>query len=80
MPDVDISLLICKITAEGKNFSDGEQHFIPILSDEELVTKTLPFSQHGQGTFTANLKELFSQNGHKEKLTIEYTNNPAWLV
>ena len=80
MPDVDISLLICKITAEGKNFSDGEQHFIPILSDEELVTKTLPFSQHGQGTFTANVKELFSQNGHKEKLTIEYTNNPAWLV
>ena len=23
---------------------------------------------------------MFSQNGHKENLTIEYTNNPAWLV
>ncbi|MGN1376606.1 MAG: MG2 domain-containing protein [Prevotella sp.] len=79
-PNIDTSLLICRIMAEGKDFSDGEQHYLPVLSDEELVTNTLPFSQHGQGTFTADLKELFSQNGRNEKLTIEYTNNPAWLV
>lgn len=79
-PTSDHSLLICRVFAEGKDFSDGEQHYLPVLSDEELVTTTVPFTQHEPGVKTIDLKPLFPENGRDNKLTVEYTNNPAWLV
>ena len=79
-PDANRSLLVCRIFAEGKDFSDGEQHYLPVLSDAELVTTTVPFTQHGPGTKTIDLKPLFPDGGRNEKLTVEYTNNPAWLM
>jgi len=77
---VDISLLICKVTATGDGFSDGEQHYLPILSNKEYVTKTVPFTQHEAGVKTIDLTKLFPQGTDQQKLTIEYTNNPAWLM
>lgn len=79
------SLLICRVKAAGSGFSDGEQHYLPVMSNEELVTKTLPFSQNEAGTKTIDLKGLFPSTmvagkGDMPKLTIEYTNNPAWLM
>lgn len=79
-PDNSHTLLVCRIFAEGKDFSDGEQHYLPILPDAELVTNTVPFTQHGPGVKTIDLKQLFPDGGSDEKLTIEYTNNPAWLT
>ena len=80
------SLLICRIKAEGAGFGDGEQHYLPILTNEELVTTTVPFTQNGAGVKTIDLKKMFGSpktdggNGNLPKLTIEYTNNPAWLM
>lgn len=79
-PDASRSLLVCRIFAEGKDFSDGEQHYLPILPDAELVTNTVPFTQHEPGVKTIDLKQLFPDGGRDEKLTVEYTNNPAWLT
>lgn len=79
-PDGQQSLLVCKITANGDGFSDGEQHYLPILPDHERVTVTSPFSQNGAGTKTINIDKLFPKNTTRNKLTVEYTNNPAWLV
>ena len=77
---VDTSLLICKVTATGDGFSDGEQHYLPVLSNKEYVTKTVPFTQHEAGVKTIDLTKLFPQGTDQQKLTIEYTNNPAWLM
>lgn len=77
---IDTSLLICKVTAKGDGFSDGEQHYLPILSNKEYVTKTVPVTQHEAGTKTIDLAKLFPQGTDQQKLTIEYTNNPAWLM
>lgn len=79
-PDANRSLLVCRIFAEGKDFSDGEQHYLPILPDAELVTNTVPFTQHEPGVKTIDLEQLFPDGGRDEKLIIEYTNNPAWLT
>ena len=79
-PDAKTSLLVCKIMAEGKDFQDGEQHYLPVMPDAELVTNTLPFTQNQAGTFTADLKKLFPVVSPDNKLTVEYTNNPAWLM
>ena len=74
------SLLICKVVATGDGFSDGEQHYLPILPDREYVTKTVPYTQHEPGVKTIDLTKLFPQGTSQQKLTVEYTNNPAWLM
>lgn len=75
-----IPIYICRVTAAGKTFSDGEQHYLPVLPDKELVTNTYPFTQHEPGTKTIDLSKLFAVKDKSNKLTVEYTNNPAWLM
>ena len=79
-PKEDYSLLICKVVAIGDGFSDGEQHYLPILPNREYVTKTVPFTQHEAGVKTIDLTKLLPAGTTQQKLTIEYTNNPAWLM
>ncbi len=74
------SLLICKVVASGDGFSDGEQHYLAILPNREYVTKTVPYTQHEPGVKTIDLTKLFPAGTTQQKLTIEYTNNPAWLM
>ena len=74
-------LLICRVSAQAAGFSDGEQRYLPVLSASEQVTTAVPFTQQGAGTKTIDLKPLFSGKTVDEgKLTVEYTNNPAWLM
>ena len=77
------ALLIAKCSVEGKTFSDGEQHYLPVLPDVEMVVNTLPFTQNTAGLKEIDLTELFPQSrskDHTPKLTVEYTNHPAWLM
>lgn len=74
------SLFIARIMAEGRGFSDGEQHYLPLLPDREYITTTIPFTQHGPGTKSIDLTQLFPTADAQNKLTVEYTNTPAWLV
>jgi len=81
------SLLIARVTIEAKatahaslHFSDGEQHYLPVLPSRDHVTVTVPFTQHKPGTKTIDLKQLIPEDATQAKLTIEYTNNPAWLM
>lgn len=73
-------LLICRIVASGRGYSDGEQHYMPVLPSRELVTNTIAFTQNEPGTLHLDLKKLFAVNDKSNKLTVEYTNSPAWLV
>ena len=73
-------LLIAKVMATGEGFSDGEQHYLPILPNRERVTVTYPFTQNEPGTKTIDLTQLFPADVTQGKLTMEYTNNPAWLM
>ena len=79
-PKENYSLLICKVVATGNGFSDGEQHYLPILPNREYVTKTVPFTQNEAGVKTIDLTKLFPAGTTQQKLTVEYTNNPAWLM
>ena len=81
VPDGQQQLLICQVSATGKTFSDGEQHYLAVLPDRERVTVTVPFTQHEPGVKTVNLTRLFpAEHATDTKLTVEYTNNPAWLM
>ena len=80
LPQDQIPLYICRVIADCQNFSDGEQHYIPILSNSEIVLKTHSFTQRTSGTYSFNLNNLFDVNSENQYLTLEYTNNPAWLM
>ena len=73
-------LLICRVTASGHGYSDGEQHFLPVLPDKELITNTVAFSQNGAGTTNIDIDKLFPVKSKSNRLTVEYTNNPAWMM
>ena len=73
------SLVIIRCVASGKGFSDGEQHYVPVLSDSEWVTNSTTFTLTKPQTKTINTASLFASDAQKKQLTIEYTQNPAWL-
>ena len=79
-PESADRMLVCRIMASGKNYSDGEQHYLPILPDMELVTNTVPFTQNGAGTKTIDLGKLFPVKRDDNRLIVEYADNPAWLM
>ena len=76
----DTPLLVCRITAEGKGFSDGEQHYLPVLPSRECVINTVPFTFTGSGEKTVAMADLFPKGVEDKKLTVEYTANPSWLM
>lgn len=81
MSDVDNDgLLICRVTASGRGYSDGEQHYLAVMPDRELVTNTKAFTWDGAGEHTIDLKQMFAMNDKDNKLTVEYTDNPSWLI
>lgn len=83
--DVDdrYPLLGVRLTADGGNFSDGEQHVLPVLSNQEYVTETLTFDLKGNDACTLRLDTLFNHNSStatQRRLTVEMTGNPAWMA
>ena len=72
------SLLVMKVMVGGDNFSDGEQHYLPVLPNQERVTVTVPFTQTEPGIKTIDLSALKDKTN--SQLTVEYTNNPVWLM
>ena len=75
-----LPLLICQVSAQGEGFSDGEQHYLPVLPNTEHVTVTLPFTQNEAGQKHIDLTAIIPADGKNARLTFEYTNNPAWLM
>lgn len=76
-------LLGVRLTADGGNFSDGEQHILPVLSNQEYVTETLTFDLKGNDACTLRLDTLFNRNSStatQRRLTVEVTGNPAWMA
>ena len=76
----DVTPLVCQVMAFGEGFSDGEQHYLPVLPSTERVTVTVPFTQIKPGVKTIDLAALLPADSKNQKLTFEYTNNPAWLM
>ena len=78
---------INKVVAAGNGYSDGEQHYLPVLGNRELVVNTLPITLHQPGEQSFDLSRLFLNKEGKQakgaenaKVTVEYTNNPSWLM
>jgi hypothetical protein len=73
-------LLICQMAVSANGYTDGEQHYLPILPSTERVTVAVPITQHQPGEAKVDLAALIPSDATNGKFTLEYTNHPAWLM
>lgn len=74
-------VMVCRAMAQGKDFADGEEHYLPVLTNEVQVTRTLPFSQTKAGVLTLRTDTLFNVEGASHRaLSVEVSSNPTWYA
>ncbi|MBK9355077.1 MAG: hypothetical protein IPN09_14260 [Bacteroidetes bacterium] len=73
-----------EIVASAGNYSDGEGATLPVLTNRMLVTESMPLPIRGKQTKSFVFKKLLesqkSTTLKSEKLTLEFTSQPAWYA
>ena len=67
------AVMACRMVADGDTFSDGEQRYIPVLTDKQWVTETVPLNVNGEGAHTFSLENLF--NKHSKTAVVAHPQN-----
>lgn len=84
VPDGYLDPVTIRIAATAGAFNDAEDNTLPVLTNQMLVTETLPLSLRGTGRRTFTFEKLLnSKPGGSLKnhgLTVEYTGNPVWYA
>lgn len=76
----NLDLAVCRIEASSGEFSDGEQRYLPILSDKVLVTESIPFSiQQQQQQQELRFNTAVNPENIKQ-VSLEFTANPSWAA
>jgi hypothetical protein len=81
--DGKYSLLGCRIIAKSGEFSDGEQHLLPVLSNQEHILETIAMPLRGKEKREFSLHSLYNANSPtavNRRLTVEFSGNPAWYA
>lgn len=74
----DRELIGIRITADAEAGSDGEQHLLPILSNQILVTESTPFYMYNSGEQQVNV--IRPKVGKPYRMTLEVSGNPVWYA
>ena len=80
---LDHPVLAVQWLAKGKDSSDGEVRYLPVLSDMQNMTETRTYLLRGDTTLTMNLSNLFGgkkQGARGKTLTIEHVSEPIYLA
>ncbi|KAA6303218.1 MAG: hypothetical protein EZS26_000589 [Candidatus Ordinivivax streblomastigis] len=78
-----IDLTAVKIIARTPDFSDGEQHLIPVLPNRMLVTESLPLHIAGGQSRTYSLNTFANKTSstlQDYRWTLELASNPVWYA
>ena len=73
--------LTWRLVAKAGNYSDGEENTLPVLTNRQLVTESLPILITKDTTQRFSFEKLINANSPSlthEALTISYTANPIW--
>ena len=72
---------ICRVTAQSERFKDGEEHYLPVLSNCVEVVRSVPFSMRELGTRTIQLDDILqAENSCQHTLTVDITSHPTWTA
>ena len=72
-----------RVLAKAGDFTDGEENFLPVLSNRMLVKESLPFfvrAGENESYVFENMKDNDSPSLEHHKYTLEYSSNPAWYA
>ncbi len=74
-------VLVCRATGKGGSFSDGEERYLPVLTDKVTVTRALPFALTERGNTLLRVDTLLKADATQHpSLHVEVTSNPAWYA
>lgn len=76
-------MLIVKVSVVGTDYSDGEQHYLPVLSSKTLVTETMPMSMSEEKNYIfdfTKLKGNKSPSLEHKRFVVEFSPNTAWYA
>ena len=78
----DLSLLAFRFTAYAGQFSDAEQHLLPVLSSEIFMTQTLPITVKAEIEKTFDFEAIANPDSHERdySLTLNFSTNPVWYA
>ena len=78
----DLSLLAFRFTAYAGQFSDAEQHLLPVLSSEIFMTQTLPITVKAETEKTFDFEAIANPDSHERdySLTLNFSTNPVWYA
>ena len=78
----DLSLLAFRFTAYAGQFSDAEQHLMPVLSSEIFLTQTLPITVKAETVKTFDFDAIANPDSHERdySLTLNFSTNPVWYA
>ncbi len=83
VPD-NVQAVVTQVVARAGEFSDGEENVLPILTNRMLVTESLPLPVSGIGTKEFTFDKLLAAQQSStlvhQRLTLEFTSNPAWYA
>ncbi|MCQ2315661.1 MAG: MG2 domain-containing protein [Bacteroidales bacterium] len=75
----DVNLLTFRFSAIAGNFSDAEQHVMPVLSTEVFMTQTFPLIAKGNEKKDYNFN--FENEGERNHaITLNFSKNPTWYA
>lgn len=73
-------VLICRTVAQCATFSDGEEHYLPILNSDVEVVRSIPFSMTEKNK-TLHIDTLFyTDKAQHRALSVEIASNPTWYA
>ena len=73
-------LLVCVVKADNGKHTDAEQHYLPVLSDKQMITQSRTITQIAPGIETINMAEMKTKGGEVKNIMVEHSANPAWMV
>lgn len=75
------NLIGCRIVADSESGSDGEQHLIPVLSNQIIITESTPFYLMDNADKQIRLSGNKNTDSRKPfRMTLELTGNPIWYA
>lgn len=79
-----VGAIAVQISATNGTFSDGEENVMPVLTNRMLVTEAMPIEIRGKVAKTFTFEKLINSGSSTtlthQKLTLEFTSNPAWYA
>ncbi len=84
VPKGSAGAIVHRITAQAGAFTDGEEQYLPVLTNRMLVTESMPLplggSEERSFRFESMEAAMQSTTATPHQFSLEYTPNPAWYA